>query len=322
MTNYYVNITEEEPVSNMNAIALNVNGEKVCIVSESQYQELVQTINEINENIDSHIGGRITTTIESLQNGLYPIPYADNSGGLKKTINETETFISFEQLQSLLALPERITGDEEDIIALTTNLSLLNGEVDGKVNTSTFNSYKTTVTNGLADKADKVHTHNTTDIKNTVSYPNIGVNASTNASPTYQKDINDKLNLLIGELNEWKSLFSWQGGSKSLLGYTSSTDANTRTCWSNLSYNEGLRLCVFNFRAAFDSASAKKYSWTKAQQGQIPEGYRPVNTAIGSMQWSNGTGAVLVGNDGLIGGMFNSAISSRKEVFGTVVWNY
>lgn len=123
MTDYYINITKEE-LNNLDAVCFRLISEgtdKLCIVSSDEYTQLSNTLTRIENNTMDYIANQISNTIAQLTNGQYPLPYADESGGLSNG-PDSDDKISFEDLAEFISKAETIP-------TLTDRTGVLEGKV-------------------------------------------------------------------------------------------------------------------------------------------------------------------------------------------------
>ena len=115
MTRYYVNITEEE-LEDLNSVSVKLLSEdedKLCIINEDKYQNLVDDFEEFRENTRTVIASEIGTVVDSLQQGEYTVEYANTSGAIKRTREGNES-IGYDDIINLGLIKEDVSNKLTD----------------------------------------------------------------------------------------------------------------------------------------------------------------------------------------------------------------
>lgn len=290
MTQYYINITEEQV--ELDAICVKVIGtgdnmdDVVCIVNNAQYQDLVDKLERATNETHEYIADEIKDVISDLTRGEYEIPYSETAGKLVLE-NGSDQEITYEELLSVIENADSVPQAIIDLRNLEQSIASLRTSVE-QINTGNY------------------YTKNEADTKITTV-----VNTAINK--LYSK--NDIDNMFKEYVKKTENTHTgWQ------------TFEGTDSVYY---INEDLHLGCYGIKHTFNTASGGVwYNWTSPFI-RVKEKYRPKKTFFGSCHAYYGTenknndlGLLWINTDGYPGGQFAKGWTNQKQVSGTVWWFY
>lgn len=305
MSDYYIRITDEEPVEMDRGIRFRYDGTgseaEFTIVDDEAYNGLVEQVNLFSNNFSGAVNYSLDNILESKV-----VPKADKCVQIVEDItNSNSESITFTEIKNVIM--EYVS--QSQLSTLTSTVTSISNSI-----TSILGRLTSLETNS-ATKSQLASLTQTVNTKENLSNKTSSWNSSTNDTryPTEKlvksslDNKSDKTHTHTG----WKSVTL--GG-----GWTSDD------CWCVV--NEDLHLAHYHIKTSFASATAnKKYEWGSSQIGTVPSKYRPAGARYGICRTTNdGYGPLWVTSDGKIGAEFSKgwASNNAQTVYGDIWWNY
>lgn len=287
MAEYYVRITDEEPVDMEKGVRFkyNTDGESAdfVIVDENSYETLVEAFQQFSTDFESAVNYNLDNLLDNKI-----VKMSDKSNKIVEDVTDEDSdSISFAQLRDVI-----------------TNY----------VSNSSFNALSNLVSNLNSTLFTLVSRVNSIDSSK----------ASTSQLSTLESNIRGLFNNYYNKSNVDAKLNGKANTTHTHGWRTVDTLGGWDTSDCRLEVNEQIRMCHYRISSSFQSATAGKlYEWGSGSIGNIPRAYRPKRAFFGSARVQGGIlGTIYVNSEGKIGGVFSKGWSNANTVYGDIYWNY